>query len=288
LPFERGERVLGHNVTWAYFAQYYIESLNPHNSIIEELRSAAPDEPEQRLHGLAGAFLFSGDDVTKKISVLSGGEKTRIAIARMLVRPANFILMDEPTNHLDIASREILTDALDAYKGTLCFITHDRTLIREIANKIIQVRDGRVTVFPGSYDDYLWQNRSPNGPAEIIENQSTTRQLHQRPTAVRKRQRKALESQLRNEHYRAMSPVRERIKEIEQEIAANTGRIEEIEVIMTDPSHYKDSQNVVAVNHEYVTLREKVARLTSEWESLIIEAERIDLDYYRRREELAG
>ena len=288
LPFERGERVLGHNVTTAYFAQYYIESLNPHNSIIEELRSAAPDEPEQRLHGLAGAFLFSGDDVTKKISVLSGGEKTRIAIARMLVRPANFILMDEPTNHLDIASREILTDALDAYKGTLCFITHDRTLIREIANKIIQVRDGRVTVFPGSYDDYLWLNRSPNGPAEIIENQSTTRQLHQRPTAVRKRQRKALESQLRNEHYRAMSPVRERIKEIEQEIAANTGRIEEIEVIMTDPSHYKDSQNVVAVNHEYVTLREKVARLTSEWESLIIEAERIDLDYYRRREELAG
>ena len=288
LPFERGERVLGHNVTTAYFAQYYIESLNPHNSIIEELRGAAPDEPEQRLHGLAGAFLFSGDDVTKKISVLSGGEKTRIAIARMLVRPANFILMDEPTNHLDIASREILTDALDAYKGTLCFITHDRTLIREIANKIIQVRDGRVTVFPGSYDDYLWLNRSPNGPAEIIENQSTTRQLHQRPTAVRKRQRKALESQLRNEHYRAMSPVRERIKEIEQEIAANTGRIEEIEVIMTDPSHYKDSQNVVAVNHEYVTLREKVARLTSEWESLIIEAERIDLDYYRRREELAG
>jgi len=288
LPFERGERALGHNVTTAYFAQYYIESLNPHNSIIEELRSAAPDEPEQRLHGLAGAFLFSGDDVTKKISVLSGGEKTRIAIARMLVRPANFILMDEPTNHLDIASREILTDALDAYKGTLCFITHDRTLIREIANKIIQVRDGRVTVFPGSYDDYLWQNRSPNDPAEIIENQSTTRQLHQRPTAVRKRQRKALESQLRNEHYRAMSPVRERIKEIEQEIAANTGRIEEIEVIMTDPSHYKDSQNVVAVNHEYVTLREKVARLTSEWESLIIEAERIDLDYYRRREELAG
>jgi len=288
LPFERGERVLGHNVTTAYFAQYYIESLNPHNSIIEELRSAAPDEPEQRLHGLAGAFLFSGDDVTKKISVLSGGEKTRIAIARMLVRPANFILMDEPTNHLDIASREILTDALDAYKGTLCFITHDRTLIREIANKIIQVRDGRVTVFPGSYDDYLWLNRSPNGPAEIIENQSTTRQLHQRPTAVRKRQRKALESQLRNEHYRAMSPVRERIKEIEQEIAANTGRIEEIEVIMTDPSHYKDSQNVVAVNHEYVTLREKVARLTSEWESLIVEAERIDLDYYRRREELAG
>jgi ATP-binding cassette subfamily F protein 3 len=288
LPFERGQRILGHNVTTAYFAQHYIESLNPYNSIIEELRSAALNEPEQRLRGLAGAFLFSSDDVTKKISVLSGGEKTRVAIAKMLVTPANLILMDEPTNHLDIPSREILTDALDAYKGTLCFITHDRTLIREIANKIIQVRDGRVTVFPGSYDDYLWQNRSLNGQAEMTENQSTIKQLHKRPTAVRKRQRKALEGQLRDEHYRAISPVRERIEEIEQEIAANTGRIEEIESIMVDPSHYRDSQNVVAVNREYKTLKEKVARLTGEWESLIIEAERINLDYYRRREELAG
>jgi ATP-binding cassette subfamily F protein 3 len=287
LPFERGERVLGHNVTTAYFAQYYIESLNPDNSIIEELRSAAPDEQEQRLRGLAGAFLFSGDDVTKKISVLSGGEKTRIAIARMLVRPANLLLMDEPTNHLDIASREILTDALDAYKGTLCFITHDRTLIREIANKIIQVRDGRVTVFPGSYDDYLWRTRSPDGQAETMEPLPRTGESRQPSMRARKRRRKALEGQLRNEHYRAISPVRARISEIEQEMAANTARIQEMEAIMADPSHYKDSGNVVAVNREYATLKENVPRLTAEWESLVGEAERIDADYRRRREELA-
>jgi ATP-binding cassette subfamily F protein 3 len=288
LPFERGQRVLGHNVTTAYFAQYYIESLNPYNSIIEELRSVAPDEPEQRLRGLAGAFLFSGDDVTKRISVLSGGEKTRVAIARMLVRPANLLFMDEPTNHLDIASREILTDALDAYKGTLCFITHDRTLIREIANKIIQVRDGQVTVFPGSYDDYLWQSRSPDGQAEMMETQPSIGQLRQPPTAVRKRRRKALEGRLRNEYYRAISPVREHITEIEQEVAASSKRIEEIEAMMADPAHYEDSRNVVAVNREYMTLREKVARLTTEWEGLLGEAERIDLEYRRKREELAG
>jgi ATP-binding cassette subfamily F protein 3 len=288
LPFERGQRVLGHNVTTAYFAQYYIESLNPYNSIIEELRSVASDEPEQRLRGLAGAFLFSGDDVTKRISVLSGGEKTRVAIARMLVRPANLLLMDEPTNHLDIASREILTDALDAYKGTLCFITHDRTLIREIVNKIIRVRDGQVTVFPGSYDDYLWQSRSPDGQAEMIKTQPGIGQLRQPPTALRKRQRKALEGGLRNEYYRAISPVRERITEIEQEVAASSKRIEEIEAMMADPAHYKDSRNVVAVNREYMTLREKVARLTTEWEGLTGEAERIDLEYRRKREELAG
>jgi ATP-binding cassette subfamily F protein 3 len=288
LPFERGERVLGHNVTTAYFAQYYIESLNPDNSIIEELRSAAPDEPEQRLRGLAGAFLFSGDDVTKRISVLSGGEKTRIAIARMLVRPANLLLMDEPTNHLDIASREILTDALDAYKGTLCFITHDRTLIREIANKIIQVRDGQVTVFPGSYDGYLWQSRSLDGQPETMETQRHTKQMRQLPTAVKERQRKALEGQLRNEYYRAISPVRKRITEIEQEIAMNTGRIEEIETIMADPSHYRDSRNVVAVNREHRSLKEKLAKLTAEWEGLVGETKQIEVDYRRRREQLEG
>jgi len=288
LPFERGERVLGHNVSTGYFAQYYIESLNPCNSIIEELRCAAPDEPEQRLRGLAGAFLFSGDEVAKRISVLSGGEKTRIAIARMLVRPANLLLMDEPTNHLDIASREILTDALDAYKGTLCFITHDRTLIREIANKIIQVRDGQVTVFTGGYDDYLWRTQSQDGQAETPEAQPRLGQLRQPSTAAGKRQRKALEGQLRNEHYRAVSPVRARIAEKEQEMAANTGRIAEIEALMADPAHYKDSRNVVAVNREYATLKEDVARLTTEWEDLQGEAERIEADYHKRREELAG
>ncbi len=286
LPFERGQRVLGHNVTTAYFAQYYIESLNPSNTIIEELRSAALNESEQRLRGLAGAFLFSGDDVAKKISVLSGGEKTRVAIAKMLVTPANLILMDEPTNHLDIASREILTDALDAYKGTLCFITHDRTLIREIANKIIQVRNGRVTVFPGNYDDYLWQDNLTDSQTEMMKSQPSIGQVGQAPTASRKRQRKALEGQLRNEYYRAISPVRERITEIEQEMDANKSQIEEIEARMTDPYHYQDSEKVVEANREYMKLRERVAKLTAEWEGLVDEAEQIDLDYRRRREEM--
>ena len=143
-------------MTTAYFAQYYVDQLNPDNSIMEELKQVATDEPEQRIRGLLGAFLFSGEDVDKKVGVLSGGEKTRVALARMLTRPANFLLLDEPTNHLDIPSREILTDALQAYTGTICLITHDRTLVRETANKIVEIRNGRVRVFPGGYDDYLY------------------------------------------------------------------------------------------------------------------------------------
>jgi len=288
LPFESGQRIIGHNVTTAYFAQYYIESLNPHSSIIAELRSATPDEPEQRLRGLLGAFLFSGDDVTKNISVLSGGEKTRVAIARMLIKPANFLLLDEPTNHLDIPSREILTDALNAYKGTLCFITHDRMLIKEIANKIIEVRDGRITVFLGSYDDYLQQSAASYAVTNTEENRSHGRQPHGLSTAVQKRQRKALEARLRNEYYRVISPINQRIAAIEQEVTVITERIKEIETIMADPTHYEDPQNIVAVNREYAVLREKVVRLTTEWDSLTVKAERLQLEYHRAQEDLAG
>ena len=288
LPFESGQRIIGHNVTTAYFAQYYIESLNPRSSIIEELRSAAPDEPEQRLRGLLGAFLFSGDDVTKNISVLSGGEKTRVAIARMLIRPANFLLLDEPTNHLDIPSREILTDALNAYKGTLCFITHDRMLIREIANKIIKVRDGRITVFLGSYDDYLQQSAASYAVTNTEENRSHGRQPHGLSTTVQKRRRKALEARLRNEYYRVISPINQRIAAIEQEVTVITERIKEIEPIMADPAHYEDPQNIVAVNREYAVLKKKVARLTNEWDGLTVVAERLQLEYHRAQEDLAG
>ena len=286
LPFERGGRVIGHNVTTAYFAQYYIESLNPHNTIIEELRSISPDKPEQYLRGLLGAFLFSGDDVTKNISVLSGGEKTRVAVARMLTKPANFLLLDEPTNHLDIPSREVLTDALDAYKGTICFITHDRTLIREIANKIIEVRDGRIRIFLGSYDDYLRHSAACDAEIGMIETHLDHRQPGHPSTIMKKRQLKAMEAHLRNEHYRAISPVNRRIVEIEQEVASTTERIKEIEAMINDPVHYEDSQNVVAVNREYMALRERAARLTTEWDSLTAEAERIKLEYRREKEDL--
>jgi ATP-binding cassette subfamily F protein 3 len=286
LPFEKGERILGHNVSTAYFAQYYIELLNPANAILDELRSVAGDETDQRLRGLLGAFLFSGEDVLKEVAFLSGGEKTRLAIAKMLTRPANFILMDEPTNHLDIPSREILTDALDAYTGTICFITHDRTLIREIANKIIEIREGKIRIFPGNYDDYLYK-QEPR--VDIVP--ETLRAIRQhRPSGAllkeQKQQRKIIEGNLRNDFYRGITPVKSRIAEIEQKVARFTARIAEIEALFADPNHYKDGYKVAETNREYVTSKESIRSLTTEWDKLTAEAEKLTREFEQARNNL--
>jgi ATP-binding cassette subfamily F protein 3 len=286
LPFEKGECILGHNVTTSYFAQYYIELLNAQNTILDELWQVSPDETEQRMRGLLGAFLFSGEDVQKKIAVLSGGEKTRVAIARMLTRPASFLLLDEPTNHLDIPSREILADALEAYKGTLCFITHDRTLIREVANKIIEITDGILRVYPGDYDDYLYRKESSSQAVSetvgVIRKSAPTAEL----TAKQRRQRKTIEGELRNQHYREMEPVRNCLNNIEGEIARLKTRMQEIENLLADPGHYKDSQKVVEINREYKDIRENIDSLNAKREGLTTEAERLMLEHEERLKNL--
>ncbi|MDD5338005.1 MAG: ABC-F family ATP-binding cassette domain-containing protein [Dehalococcoidales bacterium] len=281
LPFEKGERILGHNVTTSYFAQYYIELLNPRNTVIKELQVVAPDETDQRLRGLLGAFLFTGEDVSKEVAVLSGGEKTRLAIAKMLLRPANFLLLDEPTNHLDIPSREILTDALEAYTGTICFITHDRTLIREIANKIIDIKDGRSRVFNGNYDEFL-ETEAPRVD-NVPETLRAIREHAPAKPKEQRRERKTIEAELRNEFYRKAAPVKRSIADIEQKIDRLTARLGEIEELFADPDHYKDGNKVAEVNREYVQAKESIRALTAEWEKLTAEAETLKQQHEEKK-----
>jgi ATP-binding cassette subfamily F protein 3 len=288
LPFEGGERKPGHNVTTAYYAQYQLESLQPENTLLEELRRVAADEPDQRLRGLLGAFLFSGDDAYKKVAVLSGGEKSRLAIAKMLVRPANLLLMDEPTNHLDIDSREVLTDALEAYHGTLCFITHDRTLIRQIANKIIEVRAGVPIVYAGNYDDYLaWKESGGNGNPRTPE-PLPLRVNSSRAAAPRdiERQRKTAEGQLRNDYYQVSSPIRQRVGEIEARLSRLEGEYRELEGNFANPDTYSNSSEIVAATKKHSELKETIHLLTKEWEKLSSEAEKKRLEYEEAKRKL--
>jgi ATP-binding cassette subfamily F protein 3 len=270
LPVDAGTRQLGHNVTAAFYAQHQLEVLDPQHTVLAELESAACTDDHPRLRGHLGAFRFSGDDVEKKVSVLSGGEKARLALAKLLLRPANFLILDEPTNHLDVPSCEVLEEALRGYAGTLLFNSHDRSFINALATRVIDVRGGVLRAYSGNYDDYargLARAAPEDGPAE-----STSATAMSAAPAGAKAERMAARANAKA-RARRLERARKRLAAVEEEIFELEERLEALTHQLTEPEVYRDGDLTRAVEADRAQTRAALDAQYAAWEEAAAEVE---------------
>ncbi len=265
---QSGERRLGHNVRAGYYSQYRIEQLHPEWTVLEEALDTPLPVAELFVRTVLGGFLFRGDDVFKRVQVLSGGEKSRLALVRLLLDPPNLLLLDEPTTHLDIPSTEVLLAALDPFPGTIVFISHDVFFLRNLANHVVHVRDGCLTHYPGGYDYYAEKTASAATVAAAV---AESRDFSPAPTeasrAKERRELKRLEAEQRQARSREIRAARDRVRHLEKEIHLLEQRQAELTREMQSPDTYADSRRAVDVNREFQETRDRLAELTAAWET---------------------
>ena len=261
----------------AFYAQHQLEALDPSRSVLDELAAVAHYDDQPRLRAHLGAFLFSGDDVEKKVEVLSGGEKARLALARLLLRPANFLVLDEPTNHLDVESREVLESALSDYAGTLLLISHDRDLLDALCTRVVDVRGGRLESHPGSYADFCRAPDRPGTPEPDPAQAPPASSPPPTPLPTSKQERMAARERAR-ERARQRSRAERRLAEIEEEILGLEERVEELGQQLAEPEVYRDGDFSRAIQAERGQVRQEIEARYADWERAAAELEALNAD----------
>jgi len=282
LEFEKGDVILGKDVTRAYFAQHQFDVLRPENTVFEELLSVATDESQTELRTILGTFLFSGDEIEKKVSVLSGGEKSRLILAKMLLNPANFLLFDEPTSHLDIPSRNVLEMALEQFQGTICLITHDRHLINEIANKVIDIDQGIPHLYSGNYEYYLYKKQqiSLEETKQEVKNETKVRveekeKAEKKKTKYMAKEERRKRAQEMDQFKRQLSSLEKRLQEVEKSLHDATQKLDQLNQKLSNPNLYLNQQETYETVQTHKQVKEQVKELTHLWEFLALELEEL-------------
>ncbi|MEH0155082.1 ABC-F family ATP-binding cassette domain-containing protein [Limibacter armeniacum] len=266
-PIQEGETKKGHNVITTFYAQHQLESLTLDNEILDELKQAGSEKTELELRTILGAFLFSGEEVNKKIKVLSGGEKSRVALAKTLISEANFLMLDEPTNHLDIQSVNVLIQALQQYEGTYIVVSHDRHFISHIANKIWYVENQEVKEFPGNYEEFCYfmeQREAEQQGTDSTQSSKPKKEKKQRSDSERKEWQKKV-----NQTKKKLEKAEELVMELEEKKEALEGEL-------ANPEIFSDSKKLQELNATYEQTKSDLETANEDWENLMLELEELE------------
>ncbi|RYY95601.1 MAG: ATP-binding cassette domain-containing protein [Chitinophagaceae bacterium] len=276
-PIE-GERKWGHNVDEAFYAQHQLEALNMNNTIIDELKEAGSQKTELELRTLLGCFLFSGDDADKKIKVLSGGEKARVALAKTIISKANFLLLDEPTNHLDIHSTQLLIDSLNRYQGSFVLVSHDRYFISKTANKIWEIVDGAIKEFKGGYDEWIeWKERMEKNRQQLEREQKNREQgAAEQQKGRKKEEPKKVEAivppeakkPINKELQKELQKYQRQFAQVEKSLAESNEKKTQLEAALAAPDTYSNPGLFKKTETDYAAIQQQLGALNKQYEEL--------------------
>jgi len=271
---QQGERIDGHNVEQSFYAQHQLEALQLQHTILEEMMHCGSQLTELELRSLLGCFLFSGDDIDKKIKVLSGGEKARVALAKVIVSKANFLLLDEPTNHLDLHSCELLIEALNRYQGTLLLVSHDRYFISKTATVIWEIDNGEIKEFKGGYDEWVsWKERmekNKDSKSDEVVNKPRTN------TVVEPTPKQETNTPISKEKKKEYQKAQKKFQELESKLATTQTKQKELELKLADPSLYANKETFVATESAYQQITKLAAELTADYEKAFEEMMKLE------------